>query len=35
MATYNPDAQFEIKVFDVEFRKTPARTLMARLAPHG
>ena len=28
---YNPAARFEIKVSDVEFRRTPARTLMARV----
>ena len=27
---YNPAAQFEIKVWDVEFRKTATRQLMAR-----
>jgi acetyl esterase len=36
MTTYNPAAQYEIKVWDVEFRKTPARTLMARVyQPQG
>ncbi|OGA52082.1 MAG: hypothetical protein A3G24_16580 [Betaproteobacteria bacterium RIFCSPLOWO2_12_FULL_62_13] len=36
MMAYNPAAQFEIKVRDVEFRRTPARTLMARVyQPHG
>ena len=34
--TYNPTAQFEIKEWDVEFRRTPARTLMARIyQPQG
>jgi len=34
--TYNPAAQFEIKEWDVEFRRTPARTLMARIyQPQG
>ena len=34
--TYNPAAQFEIKVSDVEFRRAPARTLMARVyQPQG
>jgi acetyl esterase/lipase len=34
--TYNPTAQFEIKEWDVEFRKTPGRTLMARIyQPQG
>ncbi len=33
---YNPSAQFEIKVSDVEFRRAPARTLMARVyQPQG
>ena len=36
MATYNPAARYEIKVWDVEFRKTPTRTLMARIyQPQG
>jgi acetyl esterase len=36
MVTYNPAAQFEIKEWDVEFRKTPGRTLMARVyQPQG
>src|SRR3989337_2478932 len=37
MATaYNPSNRFEIKVWDVEFRRTPARTLMARIyQPQG
>jgi acetyl esterase/lipase len=36
MTTYNPAAQFEIKEWDVEFRQTPARTLMARIyQPQG
>jgi acetyl esterase len=35
-ANYNPDAKFEIKVWDTEFRKTPNRTLMARIyQPQG
>ncbi|MGZ8198235.1 MAG: alpha/beta hydrolase [Burkholderiales bacterium] len=35
-AAYNPAAQYEIKVWDVEFRKTPTRTLMARIyQPQG
>ena len=29
--TYNPAVHFEIKISDVEFRRTPARTLMARV----
>src|SRR5512135_877433 len=34
--TYNPAAQYEIKTWDVEFRRTPARTLMARVyQPQG
>ena len=34
--TYNPAAQFEIKVWDVEFRKTIKRQLMARIyQPQG
>ena len=34
--TYNPANQFEIKMSDVEFRRTPARTLMARVyQPQG
>jgi len=33
---YNPSAKFEIKVWDVEFRRTPTRTLMARIyQPQG
>ena len=33
---YNPAARFEIKVWDVEFRRAPARTLMARVyQPQG
>ena len=28
--TYNPADKLEIKVSDVEFRRAPARTLMAR-----
>src|SRR5262245_39041278 len=37
MATkYNPVNQFEIKTKDVEFRKTPTRTLLARIyQPQG
>jgi len=36
MTTYNPAAQFEIKEWDVEFRRTPTRTLMARVyQPQG
>lgn len=36
MMAYTPAAQFEIKVSDVEFRRTPARTLMARVyQPQG
>jgi len=36
MMTYNPAAQFEIKVSDVEFRRAPARMLMARVyQPQG
>ena len=36
MAPYNPAAQFEVKEWDVEFRRTPARTLMARVyQPQG
>ena len=37
MATaYNPSNQFEIKTWDVEFRKTPTRMLMARIyQPQG
>ena len=36
MTSYNPKAQFEIKSWDVEFRKTPARTLMAHVyQPQG
>jgi acetyl esterase/lipase len=34
--TYNPAAQFEVKEWDVEFRRTPTRTLMARIyQPQG
>ena len=33
VAAYDPKAQYEIKVWDVEFRKNPSRTLMARI--HG
>jgi len=33
---YNPAAQFEVKEWDVEFRRTPSRTLMARIyQPQG
>ena len=33
---YNPAAQFEIKVWEEEFRRTPKRTLMARIyQPQG
>ncbi len=33
---YNPANKFELKVWDVEFRKTPKRTLMARIyQPQG
>lgn len=33
---YNPASKFEIKVWDVEFRQTPTRTLMARIyQPQG
>lgn len=35
-ASYNPANKFEIKVWDVEFRRAPARTLMARIyQPQG
>ena len=35
-ATYNPAAQFDIKISEVEFRKTATRTLMARIyQPQG
>jgi acetyl esterase/lipase len=35
-AAYNPADKFEIKVWDVEFRRAPARTLMARIyQPQG
>ena len=35
-AAYNPADKFEIKVTDVEFRRAPARTLMARIyQPQG
>ena len=34
--SYNPTARFQIKVWDVEFRRTPTRTLMARVyQPNG
>lgn len=33
---YNPANQFAIKVWDIEFRRTPQRTLMARIyQPQG
>ena len=33
---YNPAGRFEIKVWDVEFRRAPKRTLMARVyQPQG
>lgn len=33
---YNPAAQYEVKVWDVEFRRAPTRTLMARVyQPQG
>lgn len=36
MMAYNPAARFEIKVSDVEFRRAPARKLMARVyQPQG
>ena len=36
MTAYNPEAKYEIKVWDVEFRKNPARTLLARIyQPQG
>jgi acetyl esterase/lipase len=36
MKAYNPADQYEIKVWDVEFRRTPKRTLMARIyQPQG
>lgn len=36
MTNYNPAAKFEFKVWDVEFRRTSARTLMARVyQPQG
>ena len=32
MATrYDPDATFEVRTWDVEFRRTPTRQLMARI----
>jgi acetyl esterase/lipase len=35
-AAYNPGDKFEIKAWDVEFRRAPARTLMARIyQPQG
>ena len=36
MTRYDPDARFEIKVWDVEFRRIPTRALMARIyQPQG
>ena len=36
MMNYNPAAQFQVKEWDVEFRRTPKRTLMARIyQPQG
>ena len=36
MASYNPNANYDLKVWDVEFRKIPTRTLMARVyQPQG
>jgi acetyl esterase len=36
MTTYNPAAQFEIKVWETEFRRSPQRMLMARIyQPQG
>ncbi|MES2562663.1 MAG: alpha/beta hydrolase [Pseudomonadota bacterium] len=36
MTAYNPQAHFEIKTWDVEFRRTAQRTLMARIyQPQG
>jgi acetyl esterase/lipase len=36
MSAYDPSARFEVKTWDVEFRRTPARTLMARVyQPQG
>ena len=33
---YDPSAQYEIKVWDVEYRRDPVRTLMARIyQPQG
>jgi acetyl esterase/lipase len=35
-ASYNPAAKFEISISEVEFRRTPSRTLMARIyQPRG
>ena len=35
-AAYNPSAKYEVKIWDEEFRKTPTRTLMARIyQPQG
>ena len=35
-AAYNPTAQYDVKIWDEEFRKTPTRTLMARIyQPQG
>lgn len=36
MTTYDPQARYEIKTWDVEFRRIPTRTLMARIyQPQG
>ena len=35
-AAYNPAAKYDVKIWDEEFRKTPTRTLMARIyQPQG
>jgi acetyl esterase/lipase len=35
-AAYNPTAKYDVKIWDEEFRKTPTRTLMARIyQPQG
>ena len=35
-ASYNPAAKYDVKIWDEEFRKTPTRTLMARIyQPQG
>ena len=35
-AGYNPAAKFDVKIWDIEFRKTASRTLMARVyQPQG